>query len=756
MHSGVIEESAIRSRFDELVEIASSENRSVLLEHEAYEVVRSLGIAVPETIFISADENPIVAAENAWESLWGSRVVVKAVSPEIVHKTDLGAVKIVEKLPATISNTIEEMRSRLKGFDVRGFLVSRHVDHDPSPGGELLVNVRWTAEFGPVVSIGLGGVSAEFLGKNLRPGTEIAVFAPGLVSRDRLAAILEEKAFTPLLTGSLRGKAPRLELKALRDLVMRLLDTAATRFPLWFEELEINPLVVGPRGVTALDAFVRIGGHVPASIPRPLDKIRNLLEPRSIAVVGVSRSMNPGRIIVRNLIREGFDPNRIWIVKKGCAEIDGCACVGSIEDLPEPVDLIVLSIGAEAIPGAMESIVASRKAESVIVIPGGLGESEGTRDLEGAIRSLIESSRRTEWRGPVVNGGNSLGIRSAQGNYDTTFLPHHKVAAASRPGDAITLVSQSGAFAASLAGRLAPISPRTIVSIGNQIDLTVGDYMSALADDPSIDLFAFYVEGFRSGDGRQWLEAAKRAIDAGKAVILYRAGRTAEGMRSTASHTAAMAGDAVVSRELARGCGVVVADSLDEFEDLIRTFWLLRERSAAGLRLGAVSNAGFECVAMADNPGCFRFVPFSDATADRIGLLLRQNRLETIMNVRNPLDVNPLMPDEAFADSVRAVLADPGIDLGVVGCVPLTGALQTLPLGHGHEEELSSEGAIGTRLAELWRLTDKPWVAVVDGGAIYDPLAQYLLGSGIPTFRRADRAIRILSAWAERAVGSRR
>jgi acyl-CoA synthetase (NDP forming) len=491
MQSGVIGETSIPSRFDDLIETASSENRSVLLEHEAYDVVRSLGIAVPETIFIRADENLIVAAENAWESLWGSRVVVKAVSPEIVHKTDLGAVKIVEKLPATIFKAIEEMQGRLTGFDVRGFLVSRLVEHDASPGGELLVNVRWTAEFGPVVSVGLGGLSAEFLGRNLRPGTEIAVFAPGLVSRDRLATILEEKAFTPLLTGSLRGKAPRLEMTALRDLVARLLDAAAASFPLSFEELEINPLVVGPRGLTALDAFVRIGRHVPASIPRPLDKIRNLLEPRSIAVVGVSRSMNPGRIIVRNLIREGFDPTRIWIVKKGCAEIDGCVCVGSIDDLPEPVDLMVLSIGAEAVQGAMESIVAGRKAESVIVIPGGLGECEGTRDLEGAIRSVIEISRRTDWRGPVVNGGNSLGIRSVQGSYDTTFLPHHKVAAASRPGDAIALVSQSGAFAASLAGRLAPISPRTIVSIGNQIDLTVGDYMSALADDPAIDLFAF-------------------------------------------------------------------------------------------------------------------------------------------------------------------------------------------------------------------------------------------------------------------------
>jgi acyl-CoA synthetase (NDP forming) len=544
-------------------------------------------------------------------------------------------------------------------------------------------------------------------------------------------------------------------MEALRELVLRLLDAGEESFPFPFEELEINPLVVGPHGLTALDAFVRMGGRkVPSPTPRPLDKVRRLLEPRSIAVVGVSASMNPGRMIVRSLIREGFDPSRISIVKEGCAEIEGCACVGSIEELPEPVDLIVLSIGAEAVSSAMASIIEGRMAESVIVIPGGLGERDGSEELEGAVRRMIEASRSTEWGGPVVNGGNSLGIRSIAGDCDTMFLPDHKVAPATRPGDGIAIVSQSGALAASLATRLAPISPRTIVSIGNQIDLTAGDYMSALAEDPSIDLFAFYVEGFRPGDGRQWLEAASRAIDAGKRVILYRAGRTPEGARASASHTAALAGDAVVTRELARGCGVVVADTLDDFEDLIRTFWLLRERPLAGLRVGAVSNAGFECVTMADNPGRFRFVPFGDSTASRIGLLLRQSRLDAIMNVRNPLDLNPMMTDEAFAEAVRTVLADPGVDIGVVGCVPLTGALRTLPPGDHHDEDLRAEGSIGMKLAELWQLTRKPWVAIVDAGASYDPFARLLAEAGIPTFRRADRAMRIVEVWAEGAVSS--
>ncbi len=748
MPGSVIDASPKSAPYASVLDRVKAEGREVLLENEAQEVVKALGIAVPDSVFIRADENLLVASENAWESLWGQKVVVKVVSPEILHKTDLGGVKIVDKLPAAIFDAVEAMQTKLRGFDVRGYLVSELVEYDAAPGGELLVNIRWTDELGPVVSLGLGGVSAEFLASNLVPGTEIAVFAPGLTPRDQIASILEEKVFARLLTGSLRNQQPRLQLEELKALVERLLDLASESFPVPFDELEINPLVLGPHGLTALDALVRIGQSHATSVPRPLDKISRLLEPRSIAVVGVSgNNMNPGRIIVRNLLREGFDASRITIVKEGCEQIDGCGCVKSIQDLPAPVDLMVLSIGADAVPSAMREVIEHEKAESVIVIPGGIGEREGTSDLESSVRRMIEETRSTAWRGPLVNGGNSLGIRSISASVDTMFLPHHKVAPAVKPGAGIAVISQSGAFAVSLASRLAPISPRMIISIGNQIDLTAGDYLEALVDDPSLDVLAFYVEGFRAGDARQWLDAARRARQAGKAVILYRAGRTPQGQKATASHTAAMAGDAVVIRELARSCGAVVAESLDDFEDLIRTFWLLRDRTPEGVRTGAVSNAGFECVAIADNPGPFRFVAFSEATTDRVRDLFRKNRLDAIMNVGNPLDVNPMMGDEAFSDTVRSVLTDPGIDIVIVGCVPLSGALQTLPAGEEYEENLACPESVASRLIQLWRHSRKPWVAVIDAGEAYDPLARHLLDAGIPTFRRADRAMRILESW---------
>ncbi|HSN67972.1 MAG TPA: hypothetical protein VLV48_01920, partial [Thermoanaerobaculia bacterium] len=94
------------------------------------------------------------------------------------------------------------------------------------------------------------------------------------------------------------------------------------------------------------------------------------------------------------------------------------------------------------------------------------------------------------------------------------------------------------------------------------------------------------------------------------------------------------------------------------------------------------------------------------------------------------------------------LLDDDGVDAAIVGCVPLTPALNTLAPGAAHREDLARDDGVVTRLASLWNRTRKPWVMVVDGGALYDPMAAALGSAGIPVFRTADRALRAFSRWA--------
>lgn len=203
-----------------------------------------------------------------------------------------------------------------------------------------------------------------------------------------------------------------------------------------------------------------------------------------------------------------------------------------------------------------------------------------------------------------------------------------------------------------------------------------------------------------------------------------------------------------MTRELCRQAGVVVAESLADFEDYTRLFCLLRGRRIAGWRLGALSNAGFECVAISDSAHRLDLVPFSEPTRRRLQGLLRRHRLHGIVEVRNPVDLTPMLDDEGYEEAIRAVLGDPDIDLGAVGIVPLTGALDTLPARAGQREEVLRAGSIAQRMRLLAQEVDKPWVCIVDGGALYDPMARQIEAAGIPTFRSADRALRALEAFA--------
>ena len=286
-----------------------------------------------------------------------------------------------------------------------------------------------------------------------------------------------------------------------------------------------------------------------------------------------------------------------------------------------------------------------------------------------------------------------------------------------------------------------------MITVGNQMDITVGDYLHHLKDNYEIDTFAVYVEGFKELDGRRFLEAAHEITASGRSVILYRAGRTPAGSRATASHTASIAGDFAVTRALAEEAGVMMAETIDDFEDLIVLCCQLRDKTVTGRRLGALSNAGFECVAIADNHRGFELSRFSDETRTALDDVLRTGRLDRVVDINNPLDLTPMADEESYEAAVRAVLQDRNVDVAIVGCVPLTPALSTLERGEPHEENVESGDALPARVGGLLRETEKAGVVVIDGGSAYDTLANMFVQRRIPTFRSADRALRILDRY---------
>ena len=317
----------------------------------------------------------------------------------------------------------------------------------------------------------------------------------------------------------------------------------------------------------------------------------------------------------------------------------------------------------------------------------------------------------------------------------------------------LCFISQSGAFIISTLSRMPWLDPAYALSIGNQIDLTAGDLLSYIKDDPEIEVIAVYMEGFQPCDGHTFAAAVKETVALGKDVVFYKAGRTSEGRSATAGHTASVAGDYAVCENAIIQAGAFVASDFSEFSDYLRLTLPLRGKKSSGNRLAAVSNAGYESVGMADSiksHGAELLLPPFDArTEEALANILADNRLDGLVDVKNPFDVTPMAGDTVFADIIVELLGDPGIDAAVVGIVPLTPAMQTLAPSDSHRESILDPSSIAQLLPGATASSEKPVVAVVDSGVLFDPLVNALRSGGLPVFRFADRAVRALCKWID-------
>ena len=757
------------------VEEARRVGRTTLGEAELFPVLDQLGWGTP-VMQVHVGSGPGLDLSV----LPGDRVVVKRL--DVAHRTEVGGVRVVPRTAAMVRRTARELGAGHGGR----WAVQAWIGHDRDPGGELLLGARWSPEFGTVVSLGPGGVGAEAMaalmdgsggvlhlgtgacGSSAPPcggnGARRAAEHAGAPVDAAVEAALASWPFGPLALGTTRGRAGRVSVGVLAEAVTRFLRLAEAVVPALVSEIEINPLVLAGGGPVALDALARLSADAerPAPAPAPMPPARRsrleaLLRPRSIALVGVSRGDGPGRTILRNVLGMGYPAADVRVVKAGLDALDGCACVPDVDALEGGVDLLVVSVPAGDVPPLMERVVAGRRARSIVLVSGGLGEAGANAEGADRVRALL---RRAGHEAPVLNGGNCLGVRSYPGRYDTLFIPRERLAFPEGPPHPVAVISQSGAFAIARASALPWLSPRYLVTVGNQMDVTVGEYLEHLADDPEVRVFACYVEGFRPLDGARFLRVARRLAGEGRAVILYRAGRTQRGAEAAISHTASLAGDYALTRALARAAGVLVADTLDDFDDLLRVATLLDGRSV-GARLGALSNAGFECVALADGAGGLELAPLAPSTARTLAGLVAARGLEGIVAPRNPMDVTPIFDDGAFLQAVEAVVEDPEVDVGVVGCVPLTPALRGVVVpeapcrGRGGAQG-EPPGDLACGLRALRARSPKAWVAAVDGGSAYDAFARRLEEGGVPVFRRGDRAVGALAryvAWRTHPFG---
>lgn len=777
---------------------AVQERRDYLFEYEVYDFIRLIGGETPPQFSLLLKDARFDG--RILGKLPGDKVVIKVVSPCILHKSDVGGVRIVRKNSEEVLSAIRRMSCEIpekyaeiilrrpdqapapyRGLtgnllqeaiagDIRGYILCQYMQPDSEEfGNELLVSLRNSREFGLILSAGLGGRDTELYAARFRKGQAVVSASTEQVDGRAFFALFKNTISYKKLAGLTRGQQRIVTDDQLLECFAALIQVARYFAPLGghspyiIEELEVNPFAFSNYLMMPLDGLCRFSTTRQIQPTRPIDKIDKLLHPSSIGIVGISaRKTNIGRIILQNILANGFPRGDLALIHPEAKEIDSIPTYGDITALPKKLDLLILAVDASRVPAMIDVILRDNLAESVLLIAGGLGEQEGQQHLIQEIQDKIIDARRQSAEAPIFLGANSLGILSHPGRYDAMFIPDSKLP--KNRGDhrrSLGLVSQSGAYMITRMSKLNFLDPAYAISIGNQIDLTAGDFLHFLNGMDELQTVAFYMEGFTDLDGLSFARAIREAIPRGKEVIFYKAGRTPEGKNALSGHTASIAGDYMVCESCISQAGAMVAETFNVFEGLLRLACTLHNKNINGHRLAAISNAGYEAVGIADNllgeDYRLEIAVLSAATRNRLQKILSAAGLETLAAVHNPLDITPMASEDVYVDVIASLLADDNIDVVVAAIVPLTPILHTLPeeMAPRKRKQSSRENSIVERIAGLSDASPKPLVIVVDSGSLYDYLADGFQAHGLPVFRSADIGVSVLGKYIQNRLQNR-
>lgn len=623
---------------------------------------------------------------------------------------------------------------------------------------ELRVSLHYSREFGHVISAGLGGLDGELDASHFCKGRAAAQALATMSSgQDFLQRFKQTVAWQKLLLSEQRQQRPAPD-EPLILFFDRLLDLSGDDHPgspFMLQTLQLT-LHLNQGKLFVSQAECTLAKPPATRLPRPIAKIDKLLHPASIGVIGVSAtSMNFGRIILRNLVGSGYPKTQLTVIRPDDAEVDGIPCVANLKALAHRLDLLIVAVGADAVPGLVDEIIESGVVESVMLIPGGLGETAKSVEPAALMAARINAAHGTAGGGPIFLGANCLGVVSHPGHYDSWFIPLERLPKPQKkPQRNSVMLSQSGAFMITRLSQNPWLDPRYMLALGNQTDLTHGDLLNYFADRPEIETIGIYIEGFKDLDGLHFACAVRTAVLAGKQVVVYKAGKTAPGSAGVMGHTASIAGDPALFEAVMQQAGAIVAEDINSFDDLFYMAGALHHKRIGGNRLGAISGAGFEAVSMADaihtDSFSMQMGALQAETITRVEEILLAKKLAALVEVRNPIDINPGADDEAHLQITEAFLLDPNIDAVVVGLdptAPSVRALETSKLRPGYD--INDAKSTVQLMPPMSQRNDKPIIGVIDGGRLYDAMAQRLMDQGVCVFRNCARASRALVRYCE-------
>lgn len=380
--------------------------------------------------------------------------------------------------------------------------------------------------------------------------------------------------------------------------------------------------------------------------------INSLLAPRRIAVIGASEDQGKfGGRVLQMLLRHHF-PGSIYPINPNRSHILGLTAYPSVDETPEAADLAIMAVPQPQVKAHIERC-AARGVKGAIIITGSFSDA----GPEGAAleREIVAVARAAGMR---LMGPNCLGVISPASQLVLCSSPALDVD--TLPRGEVGFVSQSGAFMGTVFDRAGPagVGFSHCVSVGNQADLELCDFIEFLIEDAGTRVICAYVEGLKSPS--RFVALAHRARHAGKPLLVVKAGRTQAGSAAAFSHTASLAGDFAAMEAVCRRENVVLLN--DVFSMLILAGAMARRpgHKVRGVVMLSVSGGSAAIAADALSDAGVPLATFGPATKASLDEVFVRGQADNPVDLFGP-KVNPV-PDFAYQGARRA-MADPAADL---------------------------------------------------------------------------------------------
>lgn len=444
-------------------------------------------------------------------------------------------------------------------------------------------------------------------------------------------------------------------------------------------------------------------------------ELETFFQPKIIAVVGASKDTRKiGHEALKNILISDYECE-IFPINPKEKEILGLKCYKKVTDVPEKIDLVLISVPAVIVAQILRDC-AQKKVKNVIIISSGFSEV-GNHDLEAELVSIIKKSNMR------VLGPNVMGYKNASIGLDASFAYGNP-----RKGN-VALISQSGALGIGMIylANNEFMGVSKIIGVGNKIDIDDDDLIDYFAQDTETKVVGLYIEAVK--DGRAFMNSIKKC---NKPVLVVKAGRSKAGARATASHTGSMAGSDKIYTAAIKQAGGIRCRDLVELFDMAKA--LAGQPPAQGNNIGIVTNGGGIGIMLTDacEEAGLNVPKLSPKTYKKIDKIIPD-----LVRPNNPVDLSADAGFFRYELATSALLEDPNID-GVI--------VASVHGGYARPEEFIGAILKMIRERKLHKEYKKPIIATWVGGREYEDLVLDLKAAGVPIYPSAWRTARSMLA----------